>query len=194
MSLSNEDSQWLKRGKQRAAVAQALRKPMTASEICAAARELAPRLQLRDVWFLMRQLSERGLAVPLNERSNNGRLYALTDKGRTAVALAFNVSIPELAATVDWRLYSWVARSRIRQRVLLGLARLENLSQEPQTATNIRKFILSSYPVGLNPVLQAVRELAVKELITCVGVTRVRACKLFRVSPLGHAVVHEFQR
>ena len=77
MSLTNNNSDWLKRGKQRAAVAQALQKPMTASELCAAARELAPCLQLRDVWFLMRQMEARGLAVPLNERSNSGRLYAL---------------------------------------------------------------------------------------------------------------------
>ena len=194
MSLSNEDSQWLKRGKQRAAVARALKKPMTASEICAAAKELTPRLQLRDVWFLMRQMGERGLAVPLNERSNNGRLYALTEKGRKAVALAFNISIPEQARTVDWRLYSWVARARIRRRVLLGLAQLENLYLEPQTASSIRKFIRANNPVGLNPVIRAVRELADKKLVICVGVTRLRACKLYNVSQIGHAVVHEFQR
>jgi DNA-binding PadR family transcriptional regulator len=194
MSLSNEDSKWLKRGRQRAAVAQALKKPMTASEICAAARQRAPRLQLRDVWLLMRQMGERGLAMPLNERSNNGRLYALTDQGREAVTLAFHVSISALAATVDWRLYSWVVRSRLRRRVLQGLAQLENLHLEPQTGSGIRKFIRSSHPVALTHVLQAVRELADKKLITCVGVTRLRACKLYRLSPLGSAVAQELQR
>ena len=194
MSLTNNNSDWLKRGKQRAAVAQALKKPMTASEICAAARELAPCLQLRDVWFLMRQMGARGLAVPLNERSNSGRLYALTDKGRKAVAVAFNLSIPALPRTVDWRLYSWVVRARIRRRVLLGLARMGNQRLEPQTASSIRKFIRSDYPVGLNPVIRAVRELAEKKLITGVGVTRLRGCKLHRLTPTGHAIVQQLQR
>ena len=167
---------------------------MTASELCAAARELAPCLQLRDVWFLMRQMGARGLAVPLNERSNSGRLYALTDKGRKAVAVAFSVSIPALPGTVDWRLYSWVVRARIRRRVLLGLAQMENQRLEPQTASSIRKFIRSDYPVGLNPVIRAVRELAGKKLITGVGVTRLRACKLYRLTPTGHAIVEQVQR
>jgi len=78
MSLSNEHSDWLKRGTQRTAVARVLRKPMTASEICAAAREFAPRLQLRDVWFLMRQMAERGLARPLNRVAGRIALPAPT--------------------------------------------------------------------------------------------------------------------
>jgi hypothetical protein len=194
MSLTNNYSDWLKRGKQRAAVAQALKKPMTASELCAAARELAPRLQLRDVWFLMRQMAERGLAAPLNERSNSGRLYALTDKGRRAVAVAFNVFIPAMPATVDWRLYSWVVRARIRRRVLLGLAQMETQLQEPQTASRCRRFIRSNYPFGLNPVIRAVRELADKKLITCVGVTRLRGCKLYQLTAAGRWIVEQLKR
>jgi len=190
----NNDSHWLQRGKQRAAAAQALRKPMTASEICAAARERAPRLQLRDVWFLMRQMGARGLAVPLNARSNSGRLYALTDKGRKAVAQAFNVPIPALPAAVNWRLYSWVVKARIRRCVLLGLAQMESQRGEPQTASRLRKFICSRYPVGLNPVIRAVRELTDQRLITCVGVTRLRGCKLYQLTPAGGQILEQLKR
>ena len=194
MSLSNEHSDWLKRGKQRAAIARVLRKPMTASEICAAAREYAPRLQLRDVWFLMRQLAERGLARPLNERSNNGRLYGLTDWGAQAVATAFGLDVSPVSASLDWRRYSWVVRARVRKRVLVGLAQLETRSPAGHTASSLRRFIRPDYPVGLNPVLRAVRELADKQLIACVGTTKLRSCKLYRLMPSGRAIVRQLQR
>lgn len=194
MSLSNEHSDWLKRGKQRAAVARVLRKPMMASEICAAAREFAPRLQLRDVWFLMRQMAERGLAVPLNERSNNGRLYGLTQEGARAVATAFGLEVSPVSQSSDWRRYGWVVRARIRKRVLVGLAQMESRHPEGHTASSIRKFIRPDYPVGLNPVLRAVRELANKRLITCVGTTKLRSCKLYRLTPSGRAIVRQLQR
>jgi DNA-binding PadR family transcriptional regulator len=139
----------------------------------------------------MRQMADRGLALPLNERSNNGRLYALTDAGRRAVKAAFDVSIPPLSDSIDWKLYSWVVRARIRKRVLLGMAQMEARSPDGHTATQTRKHLLTDYPVGLNPVLHAVRELAAKKLITCVGVTKVRACKLYRLSPTGRAIVKQ---
>lgn len=194
MSLSNEHSDWLRRGRQRAAVARVLRKPMTASEICAAAREFAPRLQLRDVWFLMRQMAARGLAKPLNKRSNNGRLYGLTDTGAKAVATAFDLDVPAPSESLDWRRYAWVVRARILKRVLLGLAQMETRSPEGHTASSIRKFIRADYPVGLNPVLRAVRELADKKLIASVGVTKLRSCKLYRLTPSGRAIVRQLQR
>lgn len=194
MSLTNSNSNWLKCGKQRAALARVLRKPMTAVEICEAARTWAPRVQLRDIWYLMRQMAAKGLTVALNERSNNGRLYALTDAGRRAVAAAFGVSSAPPSESIDWRLYSWVVRARIRRRVLLGLAQMGARTPDGQTASNIRKFIRNDSPVGLNPVIRAVRELADKELITCVGATRLRACKLYRLTPVGQAVVQQLQR
>ena len=194
MSLNNNHSDWLKRGKQRAAVARVLRKPMTAVEICDAAGQSAPRLQLRDVWFLMRQMADRNLALPLNERSNCGRLYALTNAGRRAVKAAFDVSIPPLSASIDWKLYSWVVRARIRKRVLLGMAQVEARSPDGHTASDIRKHLRADYPVGLNPVLRAVRELAAKKVVACVGTTEVRACKLYRTSSTGMAIAKQLSR
>ena len=194
MSLPNNNADWLKRGKQRAAAARVLCKPMTAVEICETARTWAPKLQLRDVWFLMRQMADKGLALPLNEHSNNGRLYALTDPGRRAVAEAFDVSVAPRSTSIDWKVYSWVARARIRKRVLLGMAQMEGHSHDGQTASHIRKFIRTDYPVGLNPVIRAVRELANKQLISCVGATTVRGCKLYRLSPTGKHIVGQLRQ
>jgi hypothetical protein len=194
MSLLNNNADWLKRGKQRAAVARVLRKPMTAVEICDAAREWAPKLQLRDVWFLMRQVADKGLALPLNERSNNGRLYALTDEGRTAVATAFDVLIEPLPRAINWRIYSWVVRARIRKQVLLGMAQWEAHSHDGVTASQLRKFLLAEHPLALNPTIRAVRELAAKDLLTCVGTTKMRGCKLYRLSPMGWRIVEQLHQ
>src|SRR6185436_4065957 len=92
MSLKNDYTKWLRRGCQRAAVAQVLRKPMTPAQICVAARPLNPRIQLRDIWLLMRQFKVRGLAVCPNPKQITGRLYYLSDKGRAAVLSAFGIS------------------------------------------------------------------------------------------------------
>ena len=130
----------------------------------------------------------------MNERSNNGRLYGLTDEGTKAVATAFGLTFASASDTLDWRRYGWVVRARIRKRILVGLAQMESRSPEGYTASTIRKFIRPDYPVGLNPVLRAVRELADKKLITCVGTTKLRSCKLYRLTPSGRAIVQQLQR
>jgi hypothetical protein len=80
-------------------------------------------------------------------------------------------------------------RARIRKRVLLGMARVEAHSFDGHTASQIRNLIRAEYPVGLNSVLGAVRELAAKKLITCVGTTEGRACKLYRLDKSGNEIV-----
>lgn len=194
MSLSNDYSQWLKRGRQRTAIARVLRKPMTATEICAAARTLSPQIQLRDIWFLMRQFEGRGLAICLNPKQVTGKLYCLTDKGRTATRHAFGITIPSPSSNIDWRKYSWVIRAKIRRLALCTLEQAEQKTGEAQTATEIRKHVLIEHPAGLNPVLHAVRELAERKLIVCVGMTPVRGCKLYRLTPSGRAIVKQLRQ
>ena len=172
MSHTGDDTAWLKNGSQRAAVARVLRKPMTGTEICAAARAFNSHIQLRDVWHLLRQMQRRGLVQCFNPRLVTGRLYSLTARGRTAVQMAFGFSIASPSKSIDWKLYSWVVRARIRKRVLLCIAQVEAHRSDGQTGAQIGKHIRAEYPVGLNPVLGAVRELAGRKLITCVGTTR----------------------
>jgi hypothetical protein len=116
-------------------------------------------------------------------------LYALTDAGRRAVEATFDVSVSPTSPAINWRLYSWVVRARIRKRVLLGMALWEAHSPDGLTASHIRRYIRADYPVGLNPVIRAVRELADKKLVTCIGTTDVRGCKLYRLSPTGRHIV-----
>ena len=72
----------MKRGRQKRAVVQVLRKPMTATEIVSAAYAINPHLQLRDLWFLMPQLQQRSLVTCLTPYEPTGKLYCLTDFGR----------------------------------------------------------------------------------------------------------------
>ena len=193
MSLDRNDVPWLKRGSQRAAVAQALRKPMTGTEICAVARTINPRIQLRDVWHLLHQMQEREMVHCINPRLVTGRLYALTERGRDEVHAAFGVVIAVPPANIDWRKYSWVVRAKIRRLVLAALEELEVKTHAAQTATAIRKHLRTEYAVGLNPVIRAIKELVRLGLVQPAGVTPERACKLYRLSPMGRRILRQIQ-
>jgi len=189
MSLTDNNKAWILRGRQRAAVARVLRKPMTGAEICAEARKFNPKVQLRDVWFLLVQMQRRGLVICLNPNQVTGRLYCLTDAGHTAVTSAFSVTLPGIAADVDWKKYSFVIRAKVRRLVLTTLAMLEDHTGLPQTATMIRKRLRDEHAVGLNPVIRAINDLMKAGLIRQVGVTKERACKLYRVTPAGRRIL-----
>lgn len=193
MSLDRNDVPWLKRGSQRAAVAQALRKPMTGTEICTAARSFNPRIQLRDVWHLLRQMQDREMVHCINPRLVTGRLFALTERGRDEVHAAFGVVVAVPPQNIDWRKYSWVVRAKIRRLTLTALDQLESKTHSPQTATAIRKFLRAEHAVGLNPAIRAIKDLVKLGLIQQDGVTAERACKLYRLTPSGSRILKQLQ-
>src|SRR6266516_67365 len=185
---------WLRRGRQRSAVAQALRKPMIASQIWQAAREFNPRIQLRDVWFIMRQLEGRKLVVCLNPRRTNGRLFYLTDEGRQLAAAAFGVKRDPLPESVNWQKYGDVVRGKTRRLILDGLGRLVERTGESQTAANVRKFLRNAHSVGLNPVIRALRELESLGLIRNVAViTRKQKHRRYILTLGGRRIVELLQ-
>ena len=73
MSLQKDETTWIQNGRQRSTVAQVLRKPMTPTEILNAARQTNPRIQLRDIWFLMRQFQQHRFVRCLNPKSVTGK-------------------------------------------------------------------------------------------------------------------------
>jgi Fe2+ or Zn2+ uptake regulation protein len=194
MSLERNDVPWLQRGRQRAAVAQALRKPMTATEICSAARTMNPRIQLRDVWHLLRQMQDRELVDCINPRLVTGRLFVLTMRGRYDVHAAFGTVVPTPPSNIDWRKYSWVVRAKIRRLVLTGVGQLETRTNAPQTATAIRKYLRTDHAVGLNPVLRALKDLLKLGMVQQAGVTDERACKLYRLTRMGRRILYQLNR
>ena len=185
---------WLKRGRQRAAVLRALRKPMPASELHREAKRINPHIQLRDLWFILPQLVARQLVVCLTPRQANGRLYALTPLGRRLVEHAFGIHHPAPDDTVDWRRYSWVVRARMRRFTLDALTRLSERTGQPQTAASVRRFLRIEHPVGLNPVLRALKELVARGLIRLVGTTDDHQRRLYQLTPAGIRLVAQLRR
>ena len=193
MSLERDHNGWLQRGKQRAAVAQVLRKPMTATEIRVAAGAINPHIQLRDVWHLLNEMQQYKLVQCRNPRLVTGRLYELAAAGREAVAETFGITVQPAPKHIDWRKYSWVVRAKIRRLALTVLGELENKLDKPQTATSIRKYLCEQHPVGLNPVLRGLKELVRLGLVREAGVTSQRGCRLYRLTTAGRQILEQLK-
>src|SRR5688500_815472 len=115
---------------------------MTESQICSKARALAPRIQLRDVWFLVRQCSAQGLTYCLNPGQVTGKLYFLTDLGRAVVEAAFGQKVDPCPPGIDWKRYALVVRAKIRCLVLQEIAKPCRFGRAGITASEIRRRLL----------------------------------------------------
>lgn len=187
MSRQKDYTQWLKRGRQRVAVARVMRKPMTTTEICQAARPFAPRLQLRDVWHLMQEFQAHGLVTCLNPRHVTGKLYTLTPVGRTAVQYTFGIEIRSLPQNINWRKYAQVVRAKTRRLVLLELARMPEAI--PKTASHVRKSLRDKHPMGLNPTIRALKDLERLGLVRSAPIGKLDRRKAYRLTSSGSSLV-----
>ncbi|MGC8989023.1 MAG: hypothetical protein ACP5MD_02775 [Verrucomicrobiia bacterium] len=194
MSPHRDDALWLKRGRQRAAVAQVLRKPMTPAQICSAARLINPRIQLRDIWFIARGLRDRGLLRCLNPTHTTGKLYGLTDRGREAVERVFGLKFDPVSSGVNWNKYAQVVRAKTRRLVLLELTRLQQAGSVSATATTIRKSLLDRHAMGLNPTIRALKDLERLGLVRPSSIGKRHGRTGYRLTRAGTAVAQELQR
>jgi DNA-binding HxlR family transcriptional regulator len=142
---------------------------MTPSEIRQAAQAIAPRIQLRDVWFILRQMHRRGLIHCLNPKELTGKVYYWSP--------ATNSPTP------NWHSYAFVIRAKIRRLVLLHLAHRADLP-----ATHIRRAVNERHPVSLNTIIRALRDLRTRKLISVVGEGDKRGQKLYRVTADGRHI------
>ena len=165
------DSNWLKHGRQRSAVAQVLRRPMTPLEIWRAAQTIAPRIQLRDVWFILRQMEQHKLVTCFNPKELTGKVYYWSA-----------ASEPVLRA-VNWHRYACVVRGKNRRMVLLELARRDGLP-----ASRIRRAMTERHPVSLNSVIRALKDLCVLRLVEVAGEGEKRGQKVYRLTVGGRRI------
>lgn len=166
---------------------------MPGSELCREARRINPHLRLRDLWLVLPQLVERGLVVCLTPRQANGKLYALTPTGQRLVQHAFAVEHPALPLMVNWRDYSWVVRAKTRRLTLDGLSRLRERTGQPQTASEVRRFLRTEHTVGLNPVIRSLKELLRRGLVRAVGTTEEQPRRLYQLTPAGERIVTQLR-
>ena len=167
---------------------------MTSLEILNAAKPLSPRLQLRDVWHLMRQFEQEGLAACLNPMEKTGRLYHLTDFGREIVAGALGINVDALPTDIDWQIYSRIVRAKIRKWVLCELGEPRWDGKPGLTATELRKGLLKKHPLALNPTIRALQELYADELAEIIGTTKKRGQKIYRLTRIGERAVGQLSR
>jgi len=119
------DSTWIRRGRQKSAVARVLCRPMTPSEIWRAAQALNSHIQLRDVWLILRRCQRRGLVRCFSPRASNGKIYYWTDSGRAVSVLKVdggatgNNFLMQLQADI---LGVPVVRPAVRETTALGAA------------------------------------------------------------------------
>lgn len=183
-----EVRRWVMRGRQKRAILQVLHQPMTGKQVCLEARRIDPHIQLRDVWFVMRQFQKRGLTRCLNPGQVTGKLYCLRDFGRKIVAHAFKLKISALPDDVPWKKYSLVVRAKTRRLLVMELGKFSVLNPSEATATRIRKRLAQTYPIGLNPVMRSLKELAKLGIVECAGVTRKQQRKIYRLTRDGQRI------
>jgi hypothetical protein len=113
-----------------------LNKPLTQAELCDLAREDAPNIQLRDVWAILNDYKERGLAYCLNPAVTTGKLHFWTSAGCNVVKRTFQKVFAPIPAGVDWEGYSFVARAPLRRELLAELR--NDLGRPPFRTATVR--------------------------------------------------------
>lgn len=187
--------QWLMRGTQRRAVALVLLQPLTASQIWKQACERAPKLQLRDVWFILRQLEARGLVQCFNPSLLNGKVFFWTEQGRAVAGAAFGNTIATLPVEdLNWNQYGRVARASVRRKVLEEISRPSMPEQRGKCVSEIRRQLLGKTPMELSRAIRAVKELANLKLIRLAGYTPKPKRKLYELTPAGRRIVETLKR
>jgi hypothetical protein len=181
---------WIQRGSQRSAVAKVLRKPMTTSEICTAAHQENPRIQLRDVWHIIREMKQRHLVQCLNPHHVTGKLYVLTPLGARIVRYAFGVRIPSETQNLNWRKYAQIVRAKTRRLVLLELASLA----APAGATAVKRSLKDKHPIGLNPTIRALKELCALGAAKAVPSETMPDHRNYRLTPFGQRLVAQLSQ
>ena len=164
---------------------------MTPSEIWRAAQAFNTRIQLRDVWLILRQCERRGLIRCFSRREINGKVYYWTDAGRAVAEATFGIANPPAPQGISWSKYSHVARSKLRRMVLLELAQARHPGDSVKTASRVRQGLRETHPVSLNCVIRALKELRSLKLTEIHGEVKKRGQKLHRLTRAGRRIAGE---
>lgn len=194
---SNQETQPKERKNEKAdqktALLETLQKPMTGTDLLAAMCRKCPRVQLRDIWRLLKNLERREWVYCLTPDEVTGRLYFFTEKGRRVMRRDFNTQVKPLPPLVNWKKYAWVTRGQARKAVLLATGWFPPSQEkpEPKTISQIRKQLIQIHPLGLGGAIRAMHELADMKLVQRVGVTRKRGNALYLPTLAGRRIIEQ---
>ncbi len=166
--LTSEE--WIKRGCQRRAVVDVLKRPMTASQILNSAKRMAPRIQLRDLWLILKQMGQRDLVICQNPGVGNGKLFYPSCRLRKLTGS----DAGKLMRHADK--YSWLCRGHLRLAVCLILWDSRYRHAKGLTPSEIRKVGGDAIRAGMNSVIRTVGELHTKGIV-CSQTAGKRTCR-----------------
>lgn len=180
MAIIVSDSGIAIRGKQRIAVYRALKQPATGRQILDKSRECAPSMTYQDLRHILRDFQHKGIAVCLNPECQTGRFYALASKDKVSFAMIEKVD-----------LCARIGRAKTRLAVLKEVAKERFFEARPLTATQIKKYMRDTYPLGLNHVSAALKFLEGHGLVEVDGFTDKRDLKTYRITDLGITMLNQ---
>lgn len=166
------------RGKQRIAVYHALAHPSTGRQILELCRDHAPSMTYQDLRHILRDFEERNICSCLNPSHQTGRLYMLN-----------STQPKQPISEQQLELCTLLSRAKTRRAVLEEVARERLDNTRPLTATQIKKRLRSSYPMGLNHVLAALKFLENHYLVEAVDTTAKRDLNIYQITSLGKEIL-----
>lgn len=167
------------RGKQRIAVYHALTQPATGRKILESARQTAPSMTYQDLRHILRGFQRDGIVVCLNPDCQTGRFYALSESQQRGL---------QTEREVD--LCAKVGRAKTRLAVLQEASKERFFESHPLTATQVKRYMRETYPLGLNHVSAALKFLEEHQLVEIAGYTNKRDLKIYRITNRGKTILN----
>lgn len=183
----DEHLKWLRRGKRRRLVAEAMYKPMTATQVWQGAWKVDAKVCREDVWRLLADFQRRKLVRCLTPRKLPGRVYYFTQQGLQALRHGLEIAAKPVPAGIDWRSYSFVVLGTTRTAVLCKLS-MSAGKQPGRSIESLRQQLLSSYPMHIGTVWRAMSQLKRVGLVESVGVTKRGRRILYGVTGQGKRI------
>lgn len=171
------------RGKQRKAVYAALKHPATGRQILESTRNMAPSMTYQDLRHILRDFQKNGVAICLNPECQTGRFYALA---------TFEENLSQTSQQLS--LCAKISRAKTRMAVLKEVAKERFFESHPLTATQVKKHMRESYPLGLNHVLAALKYLEEHSLVEIAGHTDKRELKIYTITDVGKSILSQLQQ
>lgn len=194
MEKKKELIRWVKRGRQKKAIAQVVRKPMTPIEICEAATKISSNIRLCDVMQLLRGFEKKRLVYCLNPHRSTGKLYFPTLLGSQVVCQAFCMMVEEIPIKINWKKYSFVVRGKSRRMILTEFVKSGFSESKGISIPEIRSRLKGHYPVGTNVIVRVVNELEKVALLKCVGTKRNGKSRLYSITEEGKEIVTQLTK
>ena len=183
------------KGKQRLAVFKAFYYPASGAYLFQRAKQGAKSITYFDLRKILNAFLQEGLIRILNPSAGNGKIFTLTDHGKTVFEEHFPFSpITSFSFQGDLNQLSAFLR-RLLAKKILSILNTEPYKQSPLTVKEIRKALSHSHPSSYNSVLVTLKNMVAEGVIELIEQEKRNHIELrYTITPLGEALEHEVRR